>query len=60
MRVGDGCGFIAMTGIISMLPAWLTHVIYCIQNELWVFLLAGGLVWPIGVIHGFGLWMGVF
>lgn len=45
---------------ISTLPAWLTHVIVTIQNEQWVFLLAGAIFAPIGVIHGWGLWFGFF
>lgn len=43
---------------LSAIPAWITHVVYCINHELWIFLLAGGLVAPIGVIHGWGIWFG--
>jgi len=38
--------------------AWLTHVIYCIQNLLWGMLIAGGVVFPVGIIHGVLLWFG--
>jgi hypothetical protein len=40
--------------------AWLNHVITCIQNETWGFLVAGAIFFPIGVIHGAGLWLGIF
>jgi hypothetical protein len=40
--------------------AWLTHVIVCIKTASYVFLLAGALVAPVGVIHGVGLWFGVW
>ena len=42
------------------LAGWGTHVVYCIQNELWLFLFAGALAAPVGVIHGIGLWFGLF
>ena len=40
------------------LASWITHVVYCIQHELWVFLIAGALAAPVGMIHGVGLWFG--
>ncbi len=47
-------------GLILIVPAaaWLTHVINTIQNEEWIFLLAGAIFAPIGVIHGIGIWFG--
>jgi hypothetical protein len=44
----------------SAIPAWITHVITTIQTEQWVFLLAGAICAPVGVIHGWGLWFGFF
>ena len=46
--------------IFSPLLAWITHVFSTIQNEQWGFLIAGAIFFPIGVIHGFGLWFGIF
>lgn len=40
--------------------AWLTHVIVCIKASLWGFLIAGAILAPIGVIHGIGVWFGVW
>jgi len=47
---------------IAVLPfaAWLTHVINTIQNEEWIFLLAGAIFAPIGIIHGIGIWFGAW
>ena len=45
---------------LSTIPAWFTHVIHCIQYEQWLFLIAGAIMAPIGVIHGWGLWFGFF
>ena len=38
--------------------AWLTHVVYCINHEKWVFLVAGAIMAPIGMVHGWGIWLG--
>jgi predicted membrane channel-forming protein YqfA (hemolysin III family) len=40
--------------------AWLTHVITCIAASKWLFLLAGAVFFPIGCVHGTGIWFGAF
>lgn len=45
--------------VISIL-AWLTHVITSLNEGWWGFLIAGALFFPIGIIHGIGLWLGFF
>jgi hypothetical protein len=55
-----GCSIPIIILAISAIPAWFTHVIYCILNEQWLFLIAGAIMAPIGVIHGWGLWFGFF
>jgi len=52
-----GCFGICLIAVVPF-AAWLTHVINTIQNEEWVFLLAGAIFAPIGVIHGIGIWFG--
>lgn len=42
----------------AMIGAWLTHVITCLMHGLWGFLVAGALVFPIGIIHGIMIWFG--
>jgi hypothetical protein len=42
------------------LGAWLTHVIICIETAAWGFLIAGAIFFPIGMVHGFGIWMGIW
>lgn len=55
-----------MDGLLSIIVAtwvigaWLTHVITCIQAAKWVFLLAGAVFFPIGCVHGTGIWFGFF
>lgn len=36
--------------------AWLTHIFTCFAQGLWGFLIAGALMFPIGILHGFYLW----
>lgn len=44
----------------ACIAAWITHVIACIKTAAWILLLFGCFVAPVGVVHGFGLWFGVF
>lgn len=52
--------FLGIGLVAWVLGAWLTHVIVCIQASSWVFLLAGAIFFPIGFIHGTGIWLGFF
>jgi hypothetical protein len=40
--------------------AWLTHVVVCIKAANWLFLIAGAICAPVGVIHGVGVWLGAW
>ena len=40
--------------------AWLTHVVTCFIAGAWGFLIAGALFFPIAIVHGVGLWLGVW
>lgn len=50
----------ASAAIFVMFAAWLTHVIVCLKAASWGFLIAGAIFFPIGIIHGIGLWFGAF
>lgn len=43
-----------------VVAAWFTHVVVCINAAKWVFLLAGAIFFPIGCVHGTGIWLGLF
>lgn len=45
---------------ITALAAWLTHVIFCLSDGAWGYLIAGAVFFPIGIVHGIGLWFGFF
>jgi hypothetical protein len=45
---------------VPLLLAWLTHIVVCIQQSKFFLLVIG--VWMpfVGIIHGLGLWLGIF
>lgn len=45
---------------IIMVSAWLTHVITCLSEASWGFLVAGAVFFPVGIVHGIGIWLGFF
>ncbi|MBX5010855.1 hypothetical protein HJB67_12910 [Rhizobium lentis] len=46
--------------VVASIAAWVTHVIVCIKASAWVLLAFGCIVAPVGVVHGVGVWLGVF
>ena len=46
-------GFLAA---ITLFVAWLTHIFTCFSDGLWGFLIAGAIMFPIGIFHGIYLW----
>ena len=50
-------GFAMLVWIVA---SWITHVVVCLGSAKWGFLIAGAILFPIAVIHGTGIWFGVF
>lgn len=46
--------------VVLLIASWLTHVIVCIKTASWGFLIAGAIFFPVGMVHGIGLWFGAF
>jgi hypothetical protein len=46
--------------ILTSIAAWVTHVVVCIKSASYLFLIAGAILPPVGVIHGWGVWLGVW
>jgi len=44
--------------IPASIAGWLTHIVWCIQNDEILFAILGALVGPLGVIHGWSIWLG--
>ena len=52
-------GLIIIATLLGFLSAWITHIIHCLMYGKYLLLIAGGFVFPIGVIHGIGIWFGM-
>ena len=46
--------------LFVLFASWLTHVITCFSDERWGFLIAGALMFPVAIVHGIGIWVGVW
>lgn len=57
LLAGLGLGYLAL--VITSIAAWITHVVVCIKTASWLFLIAGAILAPIGVVHGIGVWFGI-
>jgi hypothetical protein len=40
--------------------AWLTHIVDYAGDRLWGFLVTGAIVFPVGIVHGAGVWVGAW
>ena len=41
------------------LAAWFTHLYVCFSDDRWGFLIAGAIMFPIAIVHGIGIWIGI-
>ena len=48
-----------LTLVLSLPAAWITHIVECLSDDRWGFLIAGAIFFPIAIIHGFMIWLGV-
>jgi hypothetical protein len=44
--------------MIATFAGWATHLYVCFTGQLWGFLIAGAIFFPIGIVHGWGVWFG--
>ena len=44
--------------VVVIFGSWLTHVIVTIKAAAWLFLIAGAIFFPIGIVHGIATWFG--
>ena len=42
------------------LAAWFTHLYVCFSDDRWGFLIAGAIMFPIAIVHGVGVWLGLW
>jgi hypothetical protein len=46
-----------LAGLLG-LAGWCQHLYTCFNEKLWGFLIAGAILFPVGIIHGWGIWLG--
>lgn len=57
--MGDTVGVVVVwAGFLLAFGGWLQHLYTCFTEGLWGFLIAGAIFFPIGIIHGWGIWLG--
>jgi hypothetical protein len=56
----DDSNFWGFALIAWVILSWITHIVVCIQQAKWILLLVGAFVFPVGCIHGTGVWFGIF
>lgn len=56
----QGCLVLALGLVGTIIAAWFTHVVLCLQTGAWGFLIAGALCFPVAIVHGIGHWFGAW
>jgi len=46
--------------VILCVASWFTHLYVCFTAGKWGFLVAGAIFFPVAIIHGFGVWLGIW
>jgi hypothetical protein len=59
-KLQKGDGEWAFIFVLIPIAAWLTHVYVCFSGNRWGFLIAGALFFPIAIVHGIGIWLGIW
>ena len=60
MKTAGTLVFVWLALVVSSTAAWITHVVTCLSNGEWGFLIAGTLMFPIAIVHGWGIWFGIW
>lgn len=50
----------AILFLVSAIGGWFTHLYVCFTTAAWGFLIAGAIFFPVAVIHGWGVWFGMW
>jgi len=45
--------------LMTLLASWLTHIVYCLSAAKYLGLLIGAVIYPVGIVHGAFIWMGL-
>ena len=53
-------GMAVLAFLMICFASWFTHVAVCFVDERWGYLVAGALFFPVAMVHGVGVWLGVW
>ena len=53
-------GFLFSAMLLVPIFCWFVHLYTCFTEQLWGFLIAGAVLFPIGIVHGFGIIIGIW
>jgi hypothetical protein len=57
----EGFGILSAMALgLVALGGWLQHLYTCFTLGKWGFLIAGAIFAPVGIIHGWGIWLGLW
>jgi hypothetical protein len=59
-RLQRGEGTLAFLLFGACIAAWFTHLYTCFTDERWGFLIAGAIFFPVAIVHGIGIWFGIW
>lgn len=51
---------VAVFFLFLSIGGWLQHLYTCFSQGKWGFLIAGAICFPVAVIHGWGIWLGIW
>ena len=51
--------FLWLSIVVATLGAWVQHFITSVSQEMWVLMVLGAIAPPIGMLHGWLVWLGV-
>ena len=49
----------ALLLVLAVIGGYITHFITAFGNTMWVLFILGAIFFPVGVIHGWLVWLGV-
>ncbi len=52
-------GLLGLLVLLLVASSWLTHVVVCAVEGLWTFLVLGLVVFPVALLHGVAVWLGL-
>jgi len=44
--------------LLFAVAGWCEHIYSCFVERSWVYLIAGAILSPLGIVHGWGIWFG--